>query len=313
VKTLDDWAKRRAAILSAAQGIMGPLPGPEKACALDPQVTEEVDCGSYVRRALTYAAEPGSRVPAFLLIPKRVLAEGGRAPAVLCLHPTDDRIGHGVVAGLGGKANRQYAVELTERGFVTIAPAYPQLAAYQPDLARLGYESGTMKAIHDNRRALDLLESLPFVHPGRFGAIGHSLGGHNSVYTALFEPRVVVVVSSCGLDCYRDYKGGDIRGWTSSRYMPRLLQWKDRLQELPVDFPEMIAALAPRHVLISASKGDDNFRPDSVDRIAATARPVFALHGAADALTVLHPQGGHDFPDSSREAAYRLIEAVLRK
>jgi hypothetical protein len=95
--------------------------------------------------------------------------------------------------------------------------------------------------------------------------------------------------------------------------MPRLLQWKDRLPELPVDFPEMIAALAPRHVLISASMGDDNFRADSVDRIVAAARPVFALHGVADALTVLHPEGGHDFPDSSREAAYRLIGSVLGK
>ena len=203
-------------------------------------------------------------------------------------------------------------MELAERGFVTIAPAYPQLANYQPDLAALGYVSGTMKAIHDNRRALDLLDSLPFVQPGRYAAIGHSLGGHNSVYTALFDERLKVVVSSCGLDSYRDYKGGDIRGWTSSRYMPRLLQWKDRLPELPVDFPEMIGALAPRHVLISAPINDDNFRADSVDRIAEAAGPIFALLGAADRLKVEHPECGHDFPDAARETAYRLIESVLR-
>jgi dienelactone hydrolase len=314
VNTVEDWGKRRAAILSAAQEIMGPLPGPEKACALDPQVTEEIDCGSHVRRALTYASEPGSRVPAFLLIPKRLLTEGGRAPAVLCLHPTDDEVGHGVVvSGLSRRANRQYATELADRGFVAFAPAYPHLANYRPDLAALGYISGTMKAIHDNRRALDLLDSLSFVQSGKYAAIGHSLGGHNSVYTALFEPRIAVVVSSCGLDSYRDYKGGDIRGWTSNRYMPRLLQWKDRLAEVPVDFTEMIAALAPRHVLISAPTKDSNFRADSVDRIAAAARSVFALHGATDHLTLIHPDCGHDFPDDARENAYRLIEHVLRK
>ena len=312
VETREDWQKRRGAILEAAQEIMGPLSIEKKNLALEVQVSEEVDCGSYIRRLLTYASEPGSRVPAYLLIPKRALSGEVRASGVLCLHPTDAKIGHGVVVGLGGKANRQYAAELAERGFVTIAPAYPLLANYQPDLAALGYVSGTMKAIHDNRRALDLLDSLPFVKPGAYAAIGHSLGGHNAVYTAMFEPRIKVIVSSCGLDSFRDYRGGDIRGWTSTRYMPRLLQWKDRLQELPIDFPEIIATLAPRHVLISAPLHDDNFSSASVDRVVAAARPVLALHNSRENLTVLHPDCGHDFPDESRRAAYELMDRALR-
>jgi pimeloyl-ACP methyl ester carboxylesterase len=313
VQSLDDWKERRAEILRAAQEIMGPLPGEEKRCPLDVQILEEVDCGSYVRRSLTYASERGSRVPAYLLIPKKALAGDMRVPAALCLHPTDNRIGNGVVVGLGGKENRQYAVELAERGFVTIAPSYPLLAKYQPDLAALGYVSGTMKAVHDNRRALDLLDALPFVRPGAYAAIGHSLGGHNSVYTALFDERIKMVVSSCGLDSFRDYKGGDIRGWTSTRYMPRLLQWRDRLAELPVDFPEMIAAIAPRQIFISAPANDDNFRAASVDRVAAQARPIFALYGVANRLIVEHPEGGHDFTDAMREKAYRLIEETVGK
>jgi dienelactone hydrolase len=313
VQSLEDWKVRRDSILRAAQELMGPLPGDEKRCPLDVQVVEEVDCGNYVRRSLTYASEPNARVPAFLLIPKKALATGERVPAALCLHPTDDRVGNGVVVGLGGKENRQYAVELAERGFVAIAPSYPLLAKYQPDLAALGYVSGTMKAIHDNRRALDLLDALPFVRPGSYAAIGHSLGGHNAVYTALFDERIKVVVSSCGLDSYRDYKGGDIRGWTSSRYMPRLLKWRDRLAELPVDFPEMIAALAPRRVFISAPVNDDNFRAASVDRVAGEARPIFRLYGVTDQLIVEHPEGGHDFSDPMRDKAYLSIEEALAK
>jgi len=50
--------------------VMGVLPGNEKRCALDCKVEEETDCGGYVRRFLTYASEPGGRVPAYLLIPK---------------------------------------------------------------------------------------------------------------------------------------------------------------------------------------------------------------------------------------------------
>src|SRR5688572_12015159 len=100
VRTAEDWAVRRRAIVTAAQEIMGPLPRAAEPVPLDVQVSEEVDGGSYVRRLLTYQSEPGSRVPAYLLIPKRALAGGGpRVPAVLCLHPTDNAIGHKVVVG----------------------------------------------------------------------------------------------------------------------------------------------------------------------------------------------------------------------
>jgi hypothetical protein len=59
-----------------------------------------------------------------------------------------------------------------------------------------------MKAIWDNIRGLDLLDSLSYVKHGKYGAIGHSLGGHNSVYTAVFEERLKVVISCCGLGVY---------------------------------------------------------------------------------------------------------------
>ena len=312
VRTPADWARRRRAILAAMQEITGPLPGAEKRCPLDVQVGEEVDAGSFLRRAITYASEPGSRVPAYLLIPKRLLDKPrAKASAILCLHPTDNVNGCKVVVGLGGKEHRQYAAELAERGFVTLAPAYPLLADYQPDLATLGYVSGTMKAIWDNTRALDLLDGLPFVRGGSFGAIGHSLGGHNSVFTAVFDERIKAVVSSCGLDSFADYKGGDITGWTSTRYMPRLAAYKGRSNETPFDFDELLAALAPRPVLLSASIHDANFQAASVDRIAAAARTVYALHGAPDALVVQHPDGEHDFPDEAREKAYAFLTKAL--
>lgn len=310
-RTVKEWQRRRAEVLRGMQEVMGPLPGKEKDCPLDMRVEEETDAGSYVRRLVTYAAEPNGRVPAYLLVPKAATA-GKPATAVLCLHPTDNNIGHKVVVGLGGRENRQYASELAERGYVTLAPSYPLLANYQPDLKALGYQSGTMKAIRDNMRGLDLLESLPYVRKGVFGAIGHSLGGHNSVYTAVFDARVKVVVSSCGLDSYVDYMDGKIKGWTSERYMPRLLAYADRLTAIPFDFHEMIGALAPRVCFISAPLKDDNFRWQSVDRIAAAAGQVYQLHGKPENLMVEHPDCPHDFPDDMRRMAYALFDRHLR-
>jgi len=298
--------------------VMGKLPGDAKRGPLDMKVEEDVDCDTYVRRLITYASEPGGRVPAYLLIPKDVLAGKRKAAAVLCLHGTDNVVGHGTVVGLGARPNRAYAMELAQRGYVTLAPNYPLLAKYQPDIKQLGWESGTLKAVWDNIRGLDLLASLPFVDSSKgFGTIGHSLGGHNSVYTAVFDDRIKATVSSCGLDSYLDYYKGNPKnwdpekGWCQTRYMLKLAGYKGRLAEIPFDFHEMIGALAPRHVLIIAPTKDSNFRAESVDRIAAAAQPVFKLYGHEDRLRVEHPECEHDFPPEMRELGYKLFDAVL--
>jgi hypothetical protein len=100
VKTTADWQKRRAEILAGMQAVMGPLPGPEKRVPLAVKVESETDCGSYVRREITYAAEPGARVPAFLLVPKAVLAAGQRRPGILAAMPTNNTEGNRPVVGL---------------------------------------------------------------------------------------------------------------------------------------------------------------------------------------------------------------------
>ena len=319
VKSTKDWEQRRAEIVRGMERVMGVLPGAAKRGPLEMKIEEETDCGSYVRQLITYSSEPGGRVPAYLLIPKAALNGKKKVPGILCPHPTDNNIGHKVVVGLGGRANRQYAAELAERGFVTLAPAYPLLANYQPDLKALGWESGTLKAVWDNLRGLDLLESLPFVNAkAGFGTIGHSLGGHNSVYTAVFDQRIKVIVSSCGLDSYLDYYGGNPknwepeRGWCQTRYMLKLAGYRGRLEEIPFDFHELVGALAPRVCFINAPLKDSNFKWDSVDRVAAAAAQIYKLHGKPGNLLVEHPDCDHDFPDAMREKAYKLFEQHLK-
>ena len=310
---------RRAALLRSMEAIMGPLPGPEKLCPLDVELVEETDQGSHFRRFLTYQSEPGGRVPAYLLIPKAALATGATHlfPAVLALHQTH-KAGQKVVVGLGGSPDDEYGVELVRRGYVVLAPPYPLLADYAPDLKALGHASGTMKAIWDNVRGLDLLASLPYVRTNGFGCIGHSLGGHNGLFTAAFDARIRVVVTSCGFDSFRDYMGGDPgvwvpeRGWCQTRYMPRLAGYRGKLDTLPFDFPQVLAAIAPRKVFVNAPTGDSNFRWQSVDRVVEEARAVATASATKADITVAHPDCAHRFPPEQRQEAYRLLDAVLR-
>lgn len=306
---LGTWRRTHEQILAAAHDVMGPIPAHDRSAAPVFSVDEEVDCGTYLRQRIRYESEPGCETPAFLCRPHSARPETP-ARGVLCLHPTNLDCGYEDVVGLSGRKNRDYASELTARGLVTISPSYPLMASYQPHIDALGYVSGTMKAIWDNMRALDLLQSLPFVDGSGFGAIGHSLGGHNSVYTAVFDPRIKAIVSSCGLDSYLEYKDGNIAGWTQTRYMPRIGSY-NHLQDIPFDFHDLVAALAPRACLISAPIGDDNFKWKSAAAVVDAARTVYQLHGASDHLEILHPECDHDFPGDIRSLAYAFIEQHL--
>ncbi len=309
VRTADDWAKRRTDTLANMQEVMGPLPQNSRKVPLDIKVTEEIKTDHFVRKKLTYAAEKDDRVPAYLLIP---LGARGKLPAVLCLHQTVS-IGKGEPVGLGGKENLRYAVHLVERGYVALAPDYPSFGDYKYDFSHSPYRSGSMKAIWNNMRAIDLLQSLSEVDGERIGCIGHSLGGHNTMFTAAFDSRIKALVSNCGFTSFPKYYGGNLKGWTSDRYMPRIAGVFDlKAEKVPFDFPEVVAAFAPRAFLASAPVRDDNFEVSGVKDCIAAAKPVYELLGAKDKLAANYPDCAHDFPPEARRVAYEWLDRWLK-
>jgi acetyl esterase/lipase len=310
IQTVDDWQQRRRVILKSVQEAMGPLPSPQPRTPLDVRVIEEVETPKYVRRKITYVPEVGDLVPAYLLLPR---GESQRRPAMLCLHQTTD-IGKGEPAGLGGLDSLHYAHELAERGFVCLVPDYPSFGDYPYEFDRDGepYASGSMKAIWNNIRGVDLLVELPEVDSARIGVIGHSLGGHNAIFTAVFDERLKAVVTSCGFTGFQHYYRGNLQGWTSDRYMPRIREvYGNDPGRVPFDFHELIAAIAPRAVFVSAPLHDDNFEVQGVREVVARAAPIFRLHGVEARLRAEYPDAPHEFPAPVREQAYDWLQHEL--
>jgi acetyl esterase/lipase len=310
VRSSEDWAIRRRHILAGVEQAMGPLPDVERLPPLDVQFEDSAaaETDRYTRRKLSYAADGHDRVPAWLLVPKGLT---GPAPAMVCLHQTTN-IGKDEVAGLGGLPNLHYGHELAERGYVVIAPDYPSLGEYAYDFDADPYASGSMKGIVNHIRAVDLLRAQPQVDADRIGAIGHSLGGHNAIFLGVFDERVRVVVSSCGWNPFHDYYGGQIRGWSGERYMPRFeTEFGLDPDRVPFDFYELIAALAPRAFFSCSPLRDENFDVVGVKKAIPAAAEVYALFDAADRLQVRYPDCEHDFPPDVRREAYELIDRVL--
>jgi len=274
---------------------MGRFPGPRT----EPvawRVISERQAEGYRQQEISYHSDDGPAVPAFLLIPDG--AETVPAPAVLSLHGTDLVNGHRTTVGLGGLPGREYGQRLAGRGFVVLAPAYPTMGGHDPDFLGLGYRSGTMKAVRDNVCGIDLLLSLPQVAGPDVAAVGHSLGGHNALFTACFDPRLTALAVSCSFDSFVDYNGGDITAWHQDRYMPHLTDGGAP----PFDFDDVLELLADRALFVNAPIGDTNFQWWSVDRLVEGVRPRRTA-----ALELVHPDCGHDFPYEIQDQAFAFL------
>lgn len=307
IRTPADWQVRRGHLLDNLTRVMGPFPSHLRRVPLDVKEVEQVRVGNLIRRKVTFQSDPDDRVPAYLFLPAE--KPTGKLPAVLALHQTT-KIGKGEPAGLGNK-EMAYGLELAQRGYVVIVPDYPSFGEHRYDFSAPGYASGSMKAVWDNVRAVDLLEALPEVDPDRIGVIGHSLGGHNALFTALFEPRLKAAVSSCGFSSMRK---DDLPSWTGPVYMPRIkTEFGNDVARLPFDFHEVVTALAPRAFLACAAEKDDDFDASGVRDVMAAAKAVYKLHGAEDRLAAHYPKGPHAFPPEARKVAYEFLDRHLKK
>ncbi len=309
IETPEQWAVRRAAILAGMQAAMGPLPDRQGLDQPTARVLRREALDGCERLTLELTIALGQIVPAHLYLPAGVA--GQKRPAMLALHQTIP-IGKRDV-GEEGRPNRAYGLELAQRGYVVLAPDYPSFGDYPYDFAADEFVSGAMKGIFNHLRCVDYLTGRHDVDAERIGVIGHSLGGHNALFAAAFDPRLKAIVSSCGWTPFHDYYGGKLAGWASDRYMPKIREeYGNDPDRVPFDFYEVVAALAPRPFFSSSPLRDENFDAPGVRKAAAEARKVYALFGATDQLVIDQPDCEHDFPPAQREAAYRVLDAALK-
>jgi acetyl esterase/lipase len=308
------WKIRRQAIIKGMEAAMGDLPSRENLPALEMRIEETLLTSRYTRQKISYLAEKGDWVPAYLYLPLSRKDDGKLRPAMLALHPTSP-LGKGVVDGQGEKPNRAYGKELAELGYVVLAPDYPSFGDYKGyDFGKDRYASASMKGIFNHMRGVDLLVARGDVDPDRIGVIGHSLGGHNAIFVGVFDVRLKVIVTSCGWTPFHDYYGGKLDGWAQDKYMPRIrTRYELDPDRMPFDFHELVGALAPRAYLTNSPIHDHNFSVAGVKKAMTEVRKVYDLLHASERLVARYPEAGHDFPPEVRKEAYEFIGKVLQK
>ena len=123
VTTLAEWKIKQQQILAGMQQAMGELPDFFNLPDMDIRIIDELKRENYTRQNIIFTVAENEKVSAYLYVPN-AKSETKKSPAMLALHETDS-IGKKSVDGQGFNINMGYAKELAQKGYVVIAPDYP--------------------------------------------------------------------------------------------------------------------------------------------------------------------------------------------
>ena len=311
--------RSRDSILAGAKQILGTFP--TNKVSLDPELISEDGGGTYTRRKVSIQVQPNDRMPAWMLIPKNIK---GRMPAIICFYGTTSGAGKNTTVGLSGRApgtpphpNLSFAIDMVQAGFVAFAPDYlrdgerikPGRRPYDttdfyeefPDWSIHG------KDIWDTSRAIDYLCTLDFVDPERIGMVGHSYGGHSTIFATAMEPRIKVAVANGPVSDFLHHgtHWAVPKGAGNSQSMPALRPYVlDRMLPLPLTFAEFTSLIAPRPLLVGQAAGERRPMEEEnyalVQRVYNSSRVRYHWYA-----------GDHDFPPEARAAAVEWFKKWL--
>ena len=263
VESADQWPARRQEILERWTGMMGawpPLLEDQSA-----EILETVHRENFTQHKVRFFWTPDQPTEGHLLIPDG----SGRRPAVLTVYYEPE-----TAIGLG-KPDRDFALLLARRGFVTLsigttaATEAKTYALYYPELQDARVQPLSMLACAA-ANAWHVLAHCPEVDPDRIGITGHSFGGKWAMFAScLFDRFACAVWSDPGI--VFDESRPNINYWEPwyLGYHPK--PWRPRgviTDENPArglypelvakgyDLHELHALMAPRPFLVSGGSED---------------------------------------------------------
>jgi dienelactone hydrolase len=314
VQTAADWSRRRTELLAKWEQLLGKWP----ALITPPEVKtlETVDHETYVQHRIRFQWTPNEFTTGYLLVPKQT----GRKPAVVTVYyEPETAIGQ-------GKPYRDFALQLTRRGFVTLsigtteATAAQTYALYYPDIDNAQVAPLSMLGCAA-ANAWHVLAARPDVDADRIGIVGHSFGGKWSMFAScLFDKFACAAWSDPGT--VFDEARGSVNYWEPwyLGYHPK--PWRKRglitadnpahglyprLRADNIDLHELHALMAPRPFLVSGGSEDPPKRWQALNHTIQVNR----LLGYNNRVAMTN-RPEHAPNEDSNEVIYRFFEHFLK-
>jgi dienelactone hydrolase len=322
-ETRQEFERFRERTREAALDFIGRPPF-ETAPPLNPQIVDETDAGTYVRKKVRYGNESDDVVWAWLLVPK---AAQGPTPTIICLAGSfmTPNYGKDAPAGLVPPLHpghpETYGADLAELGYITLCPDYPCCGERTtPGLKshdtsefdeRFPTWTRTGMSVWDVSRALDFLETVPKVDPSRIGCTGWSQGGLTTLWGAALDERIAVAIPVCG---WSPLRGNDPDPLTPTYNFPRLRRFVEEGRPLSFDMDHLAAMIAPRS-LLNVSTRDDHHVPNKEVVVAAEVElaKLYAWLGVADRFRAFWGEGDHVYSPEVAQASRAWFDRWLRE
>jgi dienelactone hydrolase len=267
------------------------------------------------KRKITFPSPSGfGAIEADIFTPKNAAA-GAKLPVVIWLHGYSSSLGyswvyHYDVHPVLALAQAGYAVlAFDQSGFGSRQVEAAAFYNRYPRWSQMGH------MVEDTRAAIDALTRDAQVDSSRIYLFGYSMGANLALHTAVLDPRVKGVVSLNGFTPMRTDKedrglGGIARYFREHDLLPRMGAFVGKEAQLPYDYDELIAALAPRPVYILSPQFDRDAAPADVKLALEQAKKIYRLYNAADNVMLDEPWDYNRLPLGTQD---RVIQWMVEK
>ena len=288
------WNARASYLREHVLAAAGLLPLPEKT-PLNPSVFGEVKHPDYTVSKAYFESLPGFFVTGNLYRP----IGDGPFPAILSPH------GHWAYGRLENtliNSGPGRAINLARQGFVVftydmvgyndsqqVPHTFSGPREYLWGLSLSGLQ------LWDSIRALDFLETLPYVRKDAIGMTGESGGGTQTFLASAVDPRIAVSVPVNMISL-------KMQGGCLCENPPGL-----RLETTNV---EIAATIAPRPLLMISATGD--WTSDTLEVEYPAVRAIYNLVDASDRVQAVRMTAEHNYNKDSREAMYAWMARWLQ-
>jgi dienelactone hydrolase len=331
----EDWPEIRTRIRTRVTSSMGKAPD----LSVEPhfEILSEYEAYGLKHQKIRYAVLPDEYGLAVIALPKGTSASNP-APAVVICHGTYGWK-HGkagplclerLMDGGWGPADCGYAIELAQRGFVSVVPdnykcgelltggekiseeefrtrrrrVVEQFAKDYPEWSFDG-----RRLLH-HQRLLDIMDRIDFIQPKSYGAMGHSLGGRTAINLSSLDERIGVSVPSAGISPMLP----NVAPASRDPLTKPPVTANETATWFPYDYQDMFALNAPRPLLILEAYNDRLNRNIQANFECFTrGQQVYALLGKSECFCTLIHGDGHATGPDVREFAYRWFERWLPK
>jgi dienelactone hydrolase len=280
--------------------------------ALKPELAEMAPVEGIRKYHLWFSSDAAERVPGYLLLPDAAKFKGKR-PVVIALHGTGGTKDSGGIANIVLRAARAgfIGVAIDARFHGERTKAGTGAAEYYDAIAR-AFTSGKGHPFYydtawDVMRLIDYLTTRKDVDAARIGLTGISKGGIETYLTAAADPRVAATVSYIGVQSFQwalehdqwparvatiqsAFDASAAAAGKSPRSVDFVREFYAHLVpgiDGKFDGPAMLAAIAPRPLLVINGDSDANTPIAGVRLSVAAAKPFYDAANAGDKLQLI--------------------------